>query len=170
MLIFQKLKTTTTQQQYSNYTATTTQQQTSTTQQNTTIIIITIHFENTTFFCAKLGSDVCPRVENQLSEALHHLTQLLVDQWPLGGCLSMSIGTRFRLDTSNFRLNTSNFHLDTSNFHLSSHVATQQQHNYIVPINNGKVIIGVPTISRWISVSQSMLSSGIIQLLYLIWF
>ena len=44
------------------------------------IIIIILYFENVAFFHAKLGLDVCPRIDNQTSgDALQDLTQPLVD-------------------------------------------------------------------------------------------
>ena len=47
--------------------------------------IIIFHFENVTFFNAKLGLDICPRVDNQTSgDTLQDLTQ------PLSGKIAMS--------------------------------------------------------------------------------
>ena len=47
------------------------------------IIIIILYFENVAFFHAKMGSDVCPRVDNQTSgDTLQDSTQPLVEKSP----------------------------------------------------------------------------------------
>ena len=47
------------------------------------IITIIFYFENVAFFHAKLGSEVCPRVDNQTSgDTLQDLTRQLVEKSP----------------------------------------------------------------------------------------
>ena len=47
------------------------------------IIIIFLYFENVTFFHDKLGSGVCPRIDNQTSgDTLQDLTRPLVEKSP----------------------------------------------------------------------------------------
>ena len=61
------------------------------------IIIIVIYFDNSTFLHAKLGSDVCPRVDNQTSgNTLQDLTRPLVQKLPSASYPPMGIGASFR--------------------------------------------------------------------------
>ena len=47
------------------------------------LLIIIFYFENVAFFLAKLGSDFCPRVDNQTTgDTLQDLTQPLVEKLP----------------------------------------------------------------------------------------
>jgi hypothetical protein len=60
------------------------------------IIIIIFYFENVAFFHAKLGSDVCPRVDNQTSgETSQDLTRPLVEKLPSTSYPPMGIGASF---------------------------------------------------------------------------
>ena len=59
------------------------------------IIIIIFYFENVAFLHAKLGSDICPRVDNQTSgDTLQDLTQL-VKKSPSASYPTMGIGASF---------------------------------------------------------------------------
>ena len=64
---------------------------------NSFIIIIILYFENVTFFHAlKLGSDVCPRVDNQTSgNTSQDLTRPLVEKSPSASYPPMGIGASF---------------------------------------------------------------------------
>ena len=58
--------------------------------------IIISYFGDVTFFQAKLGSDVCPRVDNQTSgDTLQKLTRPLVEKSPSASYPPMGIGTSF---------------------------------------------------------------------------
>ena len=47
-------------------------------------LIIIFYFDNVAFFHAKLGSDICPRVNNQTSgDTLQHLTRPLLEILPV---------------------------------------------------------------------------------------
>ena len=60
------------------------------------IIIIVFYFENVTFFHAKLGSGVFPRVDNQTSgNTLQDLTRPLVEKSPSASYPPMGIGASF---------------------------------------------------------------------------
>ena len=59
-------------------------------------IIIIIYFENVAFFRAKLGSDVCPRVDNQTSgDTLQDLARPLVEKSPSASYPPMGNGANF---------------------------------------------------------------------------
>ena len=64
---------------------------------NNSIIIIILYFENVAFFHAKLlGSDVCPRVDNQTSgDTLQDLTRSLAEKSPSASHPPMGIGASF---------------------------------------------------------------------------
>ena len=69
---------------------------TNTTTNSQHFIIIILYFENVTFFHAKLGSDVCPRVDNQTSgDTLEDLTRPLVEKSPLASYPPMGIEASF---------------------------------------------------------------------------
>ena len=58
-------------------------------------IIIIFYFEIVTFFRAKLGSDVCPRVDNQTSrDTLQDLTRPLVEESPSASYPPMGKGSK----------------------------------------------------------------------------
>ena len=60
------------------------------------INIIILYFENVAFFHAKLGLDVCPRVDNQTSDdTLQDLTQPLVEESLSVSYPPMGIGASF---------------------------------------------------------------------------
>ena len=60
------------------------------------VIIIIFYFENVAFFHAKLGSDVCPRVDNQTSgNTLQDLTRPLMEKSLSASYPPMDIGASF---------------------------------------------------------------------------
>ena len=60
------------------------------------IIKIIIYFENVAFFHAKLGLEVCPRVDNQTSgDTLQDLTRPLVEKSPSASYTPMGIEASF---------------------------------------------------------------------------
>ena len=83
------------------------------------IVIIIVYFENVAFFYAKLGSDVCPRVDNQKTsgDTLQDLTRPLVGKSPSGYYSPMGIGQvfggRMPFHTNQFGLGKRHWNLET---------------------------------------------------------
>ena len=60
------------------------------------VVIIIFYFENIVFFLYKLGSDVCPRVDNKTSgNTLQDLTRPLEEKSPSASYPPMGIGASF---------------------------------------------------------------------------
>ena len=84
------------------------------------IHIIIFYFENAAFFHAKLGSDVCPRVDNQTSgDTLQDLTRPLsgkitISQLSTHGYWSEFYGGEMPFDTKKFWLGKRHWNLETS--------------------------------------------------------
>ena len=118
----------------------------------TVIIIIISYFENLVFFHAKIGSDVCPRVDNQTSgDTLQNLT------WPLSGKISIS-----QLSTHGFVIIYKSKYL---NFLVSFSLASFWWHDVLpyqpVRIREETLESGNLFSSSWISVEYLYVCDGL---------
>ena len=102
------------------------------------IIIIIFYFENVAFFHTKIGSDVCPRVDNQTSgDTLQDSTQpLRVEKSPSASYPRMGIGARdfgggMPFHTNQFGLWKRHWNLETS----SVVVQFPPPHHQIISLN-----------------------------------